>query len=335
MVKIAMIGAGFMGRTHGAAYRVIEEAALVAVCDSNEQQGRALAAEEGIPWFSDAREMLASVETDVLDICVPTFLHEGYALLGAEFHKHIFCEKPVTLQMDSLERMIAAAEQAGVQFAVGQAVRFWPEYVAAKKLYDAGAFGTIKLAQARRRSIHPKWSEWYRRAENSGGGLFDLHLHDIDYLCYLFGKVKQVYSVGVQNSTGCWNHVSSTLTFENGVNATAEGVIEMPSGYQFTMELTLIGDKKALEYRMVAGDNLENVGAAVRSTRLYGEGETPVELPVDYDDAYTNELAYFVRCLDRGEPITEITPTQVRHVLAVILAIRRSLETGEIVKLKS
>ena len=90
--------------------------------------------------------------------------------------------------------MLHAAEEAGVQFAVGQAVRFWPEYVKAKELYDSGALGTVKYARASRLSVHPAWSEWYRRPENSGGGLFDLHLHDIDYLCYIFGKVKQVYA---------------------------------------------------------------------------------------------------------------------------------------------
>lgn len=112
-------------------------------------------------------------------------------------------------------------------------------------MVEAGELGTIKYARASRLSEHPAWSEWYRRAENSGGGLFDLHLHDIDYLCYLFGKVKQVYAVGRKNSVGCWNHVATSLTFENGMEATAEGILEMPSGFPFTTELNVVGDKKA------------------------------------------------------------------------------------------
>ena len=74
---------------------------------------------------------------------------------------------------EALDRMLDAAEKAGVQFAVGQAVRFWPEYVKTKQLYDAGALGTVKYARASRLSVHPAWSEWYRKPENSGGGLFD------------------------------------------------------------------------------------------------------------------------------------------------------------------
>ena len=196
MVHVAIIGAGFMGKTHLTAYKAMKNAKVTAVCDLNETQGRALAGEAGCAWYADGDEMLRTAQVDAVDICLPTFLHEQYALLAAKYKKHILCEKPVTLSLEALDRMLHAAEEAGVQFAVGQAVRFWPEYVKAKELYDSGALGTVKYARASRLSVHPAWSEWYRRPENSGGGLFDLHLHDIDYLCYIFGKVKQVYAVG-------------------------------------------------------------------------------------------------------------------------------------------
>ena len=255
-----------------------------------------------------------------------------YVLLAAKHKKHVICEKPVTLSMGSLERMLAAVSEAGVQFAVGQAVRFWPEYVKTKELYDAGELGVVKYARASRLSVHPLWSEWYRKPENSGGGLFDLHLHDVDYLCYLFGKVKQVYAVGQKNAVGCWNHVASSLTFENGVQATAEGIIEMPKGFPFTMELNVVGDKKSVSYRMRAGTNLEDVASAVRETWLYG-GDEPQLLDIDPFDAYQRELEDFIGHIEAGTPITSITPEDVRHVLSVILAIRTSLETGQTVAL--
>ena len=167
---------------------------------------------------------------------------------------------------------------------------------------------------------------------NSGGGLFDLHLHDIDYLCYLFGRVKQVYAVGRKNDVGCWNHVASSLTFENGVQATAEGIIEMPKGFPFTMELNVVGDEKAVCYRMRAGANLEDVASAIRETWLYG-GEEPEKLKIEPYDAYQKELEHFIGHIDAGTPITAITPQDVRHVLTVIHAIRTSLETGMTVAL--
>ena len=319
MVHVAIIGAGFMGKTHLTAYKAMNNAKVTAVCDLNETQGRALAEEAGCAWYADGDEMLRTARVDAVDICLPTFLHEQYALLAAKYKKHILCEKPVTLSLESLDRMLRAAEEAGVQFAVGQAVRFWPEYVKAKELYDSGALGTVKYARASRLSVHPAWSEWYRKPENSGGGLFDLHLHDIDYLCYIFGRVKQVYAVGRKNDVGCWNHVASSLTFENGVQATAEGIIEMPKGFPFTMELNVVGDEKAVCYRMRAGANLEDVASAIRETWLYG-GEEPEKLKIEPYDAYQKELEHFIGHIDAGTPITAITPQDVRHVLTVIHA---------------
>ena len=333
MVRVAIIGAGFMGRTHLAAYKTMDNAQVTAVCDLNEEQGRALAAEAGCAWYGDGGAMLAEAGVDVVDICLPTFLHEQYALLAAAHKKHILCEKPVTLDLVSFDRMAGAAEQAGVQFAVGQAIRFWPEYVKAKELYDAGAFGRVKYARASRLSVHPAWSVWYRRPDNSGGGLFDLHLHDVDYLCCLFGRVKTVYAVGQKNDVGCWNHVASSLSFENGVKAVAEGVIEMPQGFPFTMELTIAGEEQGMNYRMRAGRNLEDVASAVRESWLYGVGEEAQPIEIDPYDAYTAELTYFVNCIDAGRPITAITPAEARHVLRVILSIQQSLETGRPVEL--
>ena len=62
----------------------------------------------------------------------------------------------------------------------------------------------------------PNWTQWHRDPNKSGGGLFDLHLHDIDFMQYLFGRVKSVYAVGKASETGCWNFVMTTLKFENG-----------------------------------------------------------------------------------------------------------------------
>lgn len=334
MVRIAVIGAGFMGQTHITAYKGMQNAQVVAVCDVNAPQGKALAQDANCPWYGNCDAMLQTEQIDVVDICLPTFLHEEYVLKAANHKKHIFCEKPVTLSLASLENMLSAVRSAGVQFAVGQAVRYWPEYVRAKQLYDSGALGEMKYARATRMSVHPKWSEWYRRPENSGGGLFDLHLHDVDYLCFLFGRVKSVYAVGKKNALGCWNHVASTLNFENGISALAEGVIEMPEGFPFTMELKLVGSQKAFCYQMDAGDNLEDVDSARRTSTLYGAQPASQKLDIVLYDAYHVELQDFVNHIDDGTPITVITPESVEHVLKVIFAIRTSLETGKVTEIQ-
>ena len=107
MVKIAIIGAGFMGQTHAAAYGEIENAKLTAICDRSQEGREAFAEKFGCPAFADFETMLAGAEFDVVDICLPTFLHEEYVGLAARAKKDIFCEKPFTLSVASLDRMLS------------------------------------------------------------------------------------------------------------------------------------------------------------------------------------------------------------------------------------
>lgn len=327
MVKIAIVGAGFMGDTHAAAYQSMENAQLIAICDQNVEKGTQLAEKFHCAHYADLDEMIASCEVDLIDICLPTFLHEQFAVKAANAGKNIICEKPVTLNVESLDRMLKAVEENHVTMYVGQVVRFWPEYVEAKKLLEDGTLGELKSYYAARLSEHPAWSEWYRKVENSGGGLLDLHLHDIDYACYLFGKPKKVYAIGRKNAYGSWNHVTSILTFANGFSATIEGILEMPAGYPFTMQLRMAGDKNAFEYIMKAGKNLEDVASAGRAAYLYGDGESK-KLDIQEDDAYTIELRHFVDCIDQKKASDVINLKQVREVLCTIRALNQSLEEG-------
>lgn len=328
MVKIALLGAGFMGGTHAVAYEQIGGAEVVAVFDKNETLGREFAETYHCRYYSDFACMAEECAFDVVDICLPTFLHEEYVILGASYKKHIFCEKPVALGVDSLDRMIRAVNEAGVLMMVGQVLRFWPEYVNARNMYTGGELGALNYVSAARMSEHPAWSQWYRRPENSGGGLLDLHLHDVDYLCWLLGRVRSVYAAGRKNSDGCWNYVSSILHFESGISASVQGVIEMEKGYPFTMELRLVGTEKTYEYTMKAGANLEDVASSKRETRVYEKG-TETILPVNTRDAYEIELEHFVTCIAQGHESGVITAEQARNVLCTIEALKKSLETGE------
>ncbi len=331
MIKIAIIGAGFMGQNHADAYNDIKDAEVVAVYDKNEQLAKEFAIKTDCLAFTDFEEMAEKVAFDVADICLPTYLHEEYTIRSAQKGKHIFCEKPVTLSVDSLDRMIAETEKAGVKMMVGQVLRFWPEYVEAKRRYQSKELGELNYVFAARLSEHPAWSSWYRLPQNSGGGLLDLHLHDIDFLCWMLGKVESVYAAGKKNADGCWNFVNSTLRFPSGISASAQGVIEMEKGYPFTMELRLAGSNQTYEYAMRSGANLENRESSQRRTAVYEKGKI-IELPVEERDPYTIELEHFVQCIAEKRDSDVISMEQVREVLCTIEALRVSLKTGEVVR---
>lgn len=333
MLNVAVIGTGYIGLLHAAAAFNSEKLNLVAVAERNEAAGRRAAEEYNCKWYADTEEMLQKEDIDIVDICLPTFLHEEYALLAARYKKHILCEKPVALSVESFDRMRDAARSAGVKMMVAQVVRFWEEYVDIKNRYDAGEFGKVKMAYAARLAQHPTWTAWMRNPEMSGGGLYDLHTHDIDYLRHIFGPAESVYAVGYKNEFGCWNHVVSSITFKNGVKAVAEGAYEMTENYPFKMNFRITGDDKTVEYDMRAGLNIKD-GNGKRDELICETGKEAVVIAkVDYPDPYMAEVEYFADCvLNDVEP--EMVPLeQSREVLLMLAAINKSLETGEVVKL--
>ena len=334
MLKIALIGAGFIGAAHAAACTNSKLLDLKAICDLNEKVGKELAEKHGCSFFTDAEKMLQECDIDIVLICLPTYLHKQYILLATKYKKHVICEKPITLSMEDMDEILDAVKAAGVKFMVAQVLRFWPEYVAIKEMYDNGDFGEVKMVYANRLAQHPNWTEWHKDPKNSGGGLFDLHLHDIDVIIHFFGPVDRVYAVSWKTPAGCYNHVATTLSFKNGARAIIEGAYNMTENYPFTMAFRIVGEAKTAEYTMVAGFNLEDVSSSTRDLFVFKDGGSPVRAEIDESvDAYQAELDYFADCVANDKPLKIITPEDSREVLRVMLAIQESIETGRTVEL--
>lgn len=327
--RVVLAGAGFMGKAHAAAYGRLANAELVGIVDPFEP-GHKLAPELGVPCFEDLATALASVEADMVDVCVPTFLHEEYAVTALRAGKAVLCEKPFSLTASSAAAMAAAAEESGAPFMIAQVLRFWPEYVAIGEAWRSGELGEEVMASAVRLSQLPAWADWYKDPELSGGGALDIHSHDIDILVHLFGRVREVHAVGWKNPRGAWNHVVSNLVFENGTRAVAEGSIEITAGYPFTMGLRLVGTKATLDFHLQAGANLDEMVDNPTTLWKYQAGAEPAPVPVSGEDAYQLEIEYFLERLQRGEPTDVVPVTDSLHVLDVLLAIRRSLESGTV-----
>ncbi len=332
-MNVGIIGTGFIGAAHAAAYAAIQDVDLIAIADMNAEAGGKIAKEYGCSFYTNAMEMMEKESIDIIDVCLPTFLHEKFVLMAISKGKHVICEKPFTLHLEEAQRMVDAAEEAGVTFMIAQVIRFWPEYIRAKELYDSGALGNVKMIYANRLAQHPDWTTWHRDVTKSGGGLFDLHIHDVDYMCYLLGDVERVYAIGDKDKNNCWNHVVSTLEFKNGGRAAIEGAFEMNDDYPFTMSMRIVGDKAAFDYKFSAGFNLEDVDGASRSAVLFENGSAPEVQKIEEFDAYQRELEYFTGCIRDGNPVDEALPAHSLYVLKVVLAIQESLETGTVITL--
>lgn len=335
MIRVGIIGAGFIANVHAIAYENLQDQCkVVAVSDIREENARKLAARFGAQAYSNAEEMLRLSEIEMVDICLPTFLHAKYATKAAEAGKHILCEKPMALNSEDAQSMIEAAEKADVALMVAQVIRFWPEYVAIKNIIDSGELGEPLMIIGQRTATTPtySWDNWLLDERRSGGAVMDLHIHDLDFAAYLLGEPVQIYAVGITNKYGV-SHCSTSITFANGSHANLLGGWIMPEGYPFTTELSVVCEKGTVEFRNRAGVNIEKRDEGTSSLTIYGRGPQPEVVPVRKGDGYYNEIKYFIECVEKGKKPLKITPTSAKRSIEMVQAARQSVKTGRTVRL--
>ena len=328
MIRVGLLGAGSIGSIHSDGYKGLRNAEVVAVADANREAADGLAAKHAATAYYDIADVLADERVDMVDVCVPTFLHEKAVVGAADAGKHVLCEKPIALTLEAADRMIAAVRKAGVSSMVAQVMRFWPQYVVIKDLFDRGELGRPLAATAARLSA-PKWG-WFKDPNLSGGAVLDVHIHDLDYFFYLFGKPRSVYALGLRASEGGWEHVMTSLDYGD-VKAVAEASYIMPEAYPFLQAIRLLGDKAVVEYRS-QGEVVERAEEEA-GFLINRPNEPPEPLTAPDRDAYAAEIEYFVNCVDQGRAPELVTLEEAREVLEIALAARRSLETGEVVVL--
>ncbi|MBU9711982.1 Gfo/Idh/MocA family protein [Evansella tamaricis] len=328
MKNIGLVGLGFIGKTHLEAYKQIENGQVTAICTTGEVSDEEITNNDKVYVTSDFENLLSDKTIDIIDICLPTFLHEEFIIKAANAGKHIICEKPLTLSMESADRILKAVHRNGVHLFVGHLLRFWPEYQIIKAYSETNMLEEIEIVHAKRLGQFPKWSKWFKDPEKSGGALFDLHIHDIDFVYYLLGEVDSVSAVGLKNEYGAWDHVITTLTFKNGSKAYVEASQRMPTGYPFTMSLRAQTPEKALDFTISAGENIESVGDSIHELIYYSDGKK-TEVEVEQKDAFQNELSYFVNCIENNQENRIIPIKDVMYILTLLKSIEKSLVTGE------
>ena len=334
MFRRAIIGPGSISRTYAEALKTSKIVKIAAIAGRDTDKGRAMAAEYQVPYYTDQDEMYSKEVLDAVLICTPTFTHEEMVKRAISHGVHIMCEKPFVLDAETAEKLIAEAEHAGLKLMVMHVVRFWPEYEKVKDMICSGALGEIKNVYLNRLSSHPTWAVWHRDPKKSGGGLYDLHIHDIDYLYDVFGTVESVYAVGKQETSGCYNNVSTVLKFENGTSVVVEGFMDMTGSFSFTTNVRINGSSAAVE--MLSKNVYLADGSIGKANKLvsYKEACSPEIVEVDRYNPYAAETEYFAECVRNDTAITRVPNEDVVNVLKILKAIQESLEHGNVIKLK-
>ena len=331
MLKVAVLGAGFMGGTHARAFAKLPDVQVVGVSSRSAAKAEALAAEVGAQPFADALALATDAQIDAVSVTLPTNLHKEAVIAALEAGKHVFVEKPMALTVDECDAMIAAAQASGRLLMVAHVLRFWPEYVALAGFVQSGALGKPLSAVAARLAEPPAWAEWFKDPTASGGEVLDLHIHDLDTLNWLFGEPQSLMSIGRQGAHGGWDQAMTLLDYGD-VKGFAEGNALMPRGYPFTMTLAVRCELGTVEYTLRAGgEQVDAAAAGVNSLMVYKAGEAPQRLGFTAGDGYANEVAYFVQCVTSGQSPAHGTAEQGRLAVKTALAARRSIETGQVV----
>ena len=125
MLKVAVVGVGGISGAHIPAWEEMKDAKLVALCDIRPER---MEKYEGKRCYTDIDELLKNEELDILDICLPTYLHADVACKAMDLGINVITEKPISLKNEDVERVYACAEKNNVKFMVAQVLRFWPEY---------------------------------------------------------------------------------------------------------------------------------------------------------------------------------------------------------------
>ncbi|MFM7321791.1 MAG: Gfo/Idh/MocA family protein, partial [Armatimonadota bacterium] len=188
VLRVGIVGAGGMGSTHARSFARLEGVAVTAVADTESGKAEALAHKYGANAFASHDALLGS-GVDIVVVAVPTDLHRAIAEAAFSARCHVLVEKPLALDPVDADAIVAAADRAGRTLGVGQCVRFFPEYARAKKAVDSGEIGAPAAVRCRRGGGFPTWSPWFAEVERSGGVLFDLGVHEFDWLLWCFGPV--------------------------------------------------------------------------------------------------------------------------------------------------
>jgi predicted dehydrogenase len=302
-MRIGVIGLGFMGSTHLQAIARIPGAELAAVMDLDE---RRLAGDlsgvhgnlggpsqvfdfSGVRRYRTVEEIAADGDVEAVDICLPTWLHAPAAIQMLRAGKHVLVEKPMALEAASCDAMISEARRANRILMTAQVLRFAPAYQALRKYVSDGSIGVLRSAIFRRRCAVPGWGPWEMDPAKSGGGIFDLLIHDVDMCLHLFGPPEAVSTTGHEDMAHGLDQILAQLHYPGAGFVAVTGGWHHAGSYPFSMEFTVAGNGGVAEY-----------SSAGRPATLYRSDGT-VEAPIPEEmDFYQAEIEYFLECCRRG-----------------------------------
>lgn len=341
MIRIGIVGIGFMGMIHYLAAQHLRGARVVALCSRDKAKlagdWRSIRGNFGPPGqmmdltglktYDDFNRLLADPDIDLVDICNPTHLHAEFAIRALKAGKHVLVEKAIALTESDADAMVAAARSAGRLLMVAHVLPFVPEFRYALEAVRGGQYGRLLAAHFKRIISKPDWSAEIADASKTGGPAVDLHIHDTHFIRLLAGFPQALAAVGTLDQEAV-TFLTTTYHYGPGGPAIActSGALAMPGrpfvhGYELFLErATILFDSGGIPLTLLTAD-----GQATQP-QLDGGGGDPVV-------AFTHEIQAAVDGITQGQEPDLLSGQLARDALVLCHRECEAVKTGRIVTL--
>lgn len=330
ILRVGLIGAGRIGKVHAENVALrLPEAALITVADVNLDAARAIGTRLHVPKITaDPGEVIADAGIDAVLICSATDTHADLIEQAAAAGKHIFCEKPIALNLPDIDRALAAVKRSGVTLQLGFNRRFDANFMRVRQAVQSGEVGVPHILHIISRDPAPPPISYI---EVSGGIFLDMTIHDFDMARYLLGdEVEEVFTqagVMVDPAIGEAGDVDTAVTmlrFAGGAIGTIDNSRQAVYGYDQRVEV--FGSRGAI----ATENNFPN------SATLSTAGAIQRDLPLNffmqrYTESYANEVAQFVEAVRHGQP-PPVGGDDGRKAFVIGLAAIKSMKEQRAVK---
>jgi predicted dehydrogenase len=348
MLRVGLVGVGFMGWIHYLSYKKTKGVKLVAICTRDE---RKLAGDwtgikgnfgppgkkvdlSGVAKYTDFGSLVEDRSIDLIDICLPPRLHFTAAMGALREGKHVFIEKPMAIKAKYCDAIMRMADEAKKQVFVGHCLPFLPEYAVARKLIDSGKYGKLLGGHFKRVISDPLWLKDFWDPKKVGGPLVDLHVHDAHFIRLLFGMPTAVTSQGRMRGDVVEYCVSQFQFADPSLVVTsASGVINQ-QGRAFTHGFEIHLEKAALYFDLavLAGGTLQITPLTVLDSK--GKADQPKMPPGDpMLLAFDNEIPEVVKSAANNKPSPILSGSLARDAIVLCHKQTQAVKSGKTTKI--
>ena len=331
MVNIGIVGVGFMGVTHYKAIDKVKGGKVTALVsrDENKRRGdwRSIQGNFGggggiqdlsrIQCYESLDELLADPAIDLVDICLPTTLHVDASIRALAAGKHVLLEKPIAINLRDADKIMAAAKKYRRQFMVAHVLRYFPEFRLIKQVVAAGEYGKVLAAHFKRMISRPQWWD-PKDLQRTGGPAIDLHIHDADFVQFLFGMPKAVTAQGYIGRGDTIEYINTHYQYPGKMAISAQGGWLVQQGCPFEHGYDIYFEDATLKFNSSWGDSpqLLTKDGKIRKPRLPGR------------DGFVGELQEAVDSVARKKVSKELGGQSARNSLALCLKEIESVKKG-------